>query len=429
MLLSDTAQVRPKAFSNIRIQDPNTFLSAENAMNVQARQSVCHGKNCIVGQKSYNINVFSFRTRNFVTPIIESVRTPARITPYPTGRLFGVAIGVGTKVGFAPPSEPDCQISWIRLSSWWLAFERLAGASPELSGSFSRCLPLPGRPNRLWTRVEGSRTCFLLFTELSPLDIYGAVFLRTFVQRLHLPASLDSTGITPLLRYYGGSVTSRAEFFGPSTGHGTLFLSRFVIPDSYRSNFRPFYLQPPYAFLSFCSLCSPGIGRGIVAPPLRDGFRSWLRRRTGGLANASGRIKFNVVFVYGLVFRFRLLSTPHLNDAVTFRYGQASVPVRKGLSPFCWCVLSGAPVPGTSCQATIAPSLRDISQQALASVSPRRTFMLPRISLSKSGPCENKPRIYRAGDRVCFPAAGRAIASIQCGCPTGTHDPYCCYVV
>jgi hypothetical protein len=36
---------------------------------------------------------------------------------------------------------------------------------------------------------------------------------------------------------------------------------------------------------------------------------------------------------------------PHLCDAVTFRYGQASVPVRKGLSPFCWCVLSGAPIP------------------------------------------------------------------------------------
>src|SRR6266478_7271995 len=71
-------------------------------------------------------------------------------------------------------------------------------------------------------------------------------------------------------------------------------------------------------------------------------------------------------FVYGLVFCFRLLSTPPLNDAVTFSYGQASVPVREGLSPFCWCVLSGAPFPGTSCQATIAPSLRDISQRALA---------------------------------------------------------------
>ena len=33
-----------------------------------------------------------FRIRNFATPIIESVRTPARITPFPTGRLFGVAL-------------------------------------------------------------------------------------------------------------------------------------------------------------------------------------------------------------------------------------------------------------------------------------------------------------------------------------------------
>src|ERR1700731_2803338 len=35
---------------------------------------------------------FSFRIRNFVTPIVESVRTPARITPYPTGRLFWEAL-------------------------------------------------------------------------------------------------------------------------------------------------------------------------------------------------------------------------------------------------------------------------------------------------------------------------------------------------
>ena len=44
ILLSDTAHVRPKTFSNIRIQDPNMFLCAENAMNVQARESVCHGR-------------------------------------------------------------------------------------------------------------------------------------------------------------------------------------------------------------------------------------------------------------------------------------------------------------------------------------------------------------------------------------------------
>ncbi len=45
-------------------------------------------RNCIVGQKPYNINFFSFGARNFVTPIIESVRATARITPCPTGRLF-----------------------------------------------------------------------------------------------------------------------------------------------------------------------------------------------------------------------------------------------------------------------------------------------------------------------------------------------------
>jgi hypothetical protein len=32
--------------------------------------------------------------------------------------LAWAKIGVGTKVSFAPPSEPDWQISRIRLSSW-----------------------------------------------------------------------------------------------------------------------------------------------------------------------------------------------------------------------------------------------------------------------------------------------------------------------
>src|SRR5580704_4047276 len=61
-------------------------------------------RNCIVGRKSYNINVFSFCIRNFVTPIIESVRTPARITPYPTGRLFwgGTVPGTSCQATIAP---------------------------------------------------------------------------------------------------------------------------------------------------------------------------------------------------------------------------------------------------------------------------------------------------------------------------------------
>src|SRR6202011_4839100 len=167
-------------------------------------------------------------------------------------------------------------------------------------------------------------------TELSPLDIYGAVFLRSFVQRLHLPTSLDSTGVTPLLRYYGGSVTSRAQFFGPSTtDHERYFLSRFVIPDSYRSNFRPFYLQPPYALLSFCSLLSPGIGRGIVAPPFRDGFRSWLRHTEAGSPMHLGRIEFNIVLFTDWSFasgcsppRFSTTQLPSATDRPVFPSGR-----------------------------------------------------------------------------------------------------------
>ena len=99
-----------------------------------------------------------------------------------------------------------------------VTFEKISRRILDLSGSLSGCLPLPRRPtdSGLESKV---RVLVLLFTELSPVDIYGAVFLRSFVQRLHLPASLDSTGITPLLRYYGGSVTFRARFFGPSTDH------------------------------------------------------------------------------------------------------------------------------------------------------------------------------------------------------------------
>src|ERR1700719_4660606 len=42
------------------------------------------------------------------------------------GAYFQAHIGVGTKVGFAPPSEPDWQFSCIRLSSWWLTFKKIS---------------------------------------------------------------------------------------------------------------------------------------------------------------------------------------------------------------------------------------------------------------------------------------------------------------
>src|ERR1700719_4891874 len=61
-------------------------------------------RNCIIVQKHYNITFLSFDHRNFVTPVIESVRTPARIRPYPPGRLFwgGAVPGTSCQATIAP---------------------------------------------------------------------------------------------------------------------------------------------------------------------------------------------------------------------------------------------------------------------------------------------------------------------------------------
>jgi hypothetical protein len=70
---------------------------------------------------------------------------------------------------------------------------------------------------------------------------------------------------------------------------------RIVIPDSYRSNFRPFYLQPPHAFLSFCSLCSPEDRSRIVRSPFSGRIPFLASPLRSRLANASGRIEFIIV--------------------------------------------------------------------------------------------------------------------------------------
>jgi hypothetical protein len=208
---------------------------------------------------------------------------------------------------------------------------------------------------------------------VEPFPALSRVVVPSFcLSRFHLPASLGSTSITSLLRYYGGSVTSRAQFFGFSTDHERCFLSRFVIPDSYCSNFRPFYLQPPYAFLSFCSLCSPGIGRGIVAPPLRDGFRSWLRHRKGGLANASGRIEFNVVLFMDWSFasgcsppRLSTAQLPSATDRPVFPSGKDFHP---SVGAYFQAHLSQALRAGLRSGCPYGTRLAAISQQALTNV-------------------------------------------------------------
>jgi hypothetical protein len=74
-------------------------------------------------------------------------------------------------------------------------------------------IPVTRAANRRRSPVEGLHTCVALH-RCESRGQYGAFFLRSFVRCLHLPTSLDSTGITPLQRYYGGSVTFRARFFG-----------------------------------------------------------------------------------------------------------------------------------------------------------------------------------------------------------------------
>src|SRR5271165_2025068 len=128
-------------------------------------------------------------------------------------------IGVGTTDEVAPPSEPSRPISGTRLSSWWLISK---GDQPTHPDSF-RVRAMDG------SCCQGGQTdaehqlkvCILAlrFTDLSPEDIRGACFLLSFVRCLHLPAFLCSTGITPFLRSYEGSVTFRARLFGPSAGH------------------------------------------------------------------------------------------------------------------------------------------------------------------------------------------------------------------
>jgi hypothetical protein len=59
--------------------------------------------------------------------LIQVSLRPFRADPF-IGRFPGLKpraeIGVGTKVRFAPPSEPDWQIPCIRLSSRWLTFKK-----------------------------------------------------------------------------------------------------------------------------------------------------------------------------------------------------------------------------------------------------------------------------------------------------------------
>ena len=166
-------------------------------------------------------------------------------------------------------------------------------------------------------------------------------FLHSLIRRLHLPTSLCSTGITPLLRSYEGSVTFRGTVLRTALGHERRSFPRIVIPDSCRSNFLPFYHHPPYALLLQRSLSRRRRGRrsclALHGSASGSGLRSTLRR----LANASGRIVFNIVLFMDWQFVSGCLPPrPSTTQFPSTTDNQCSV--RWGLPPHCWCALSGA---------------------------------------------------------------------------------------
>jgi hypothetical protein len=98
--------------------------------------------------------------------------------------------------------------------------------------------------------------------------------------------------------------------------------SRLVIPDSCRSNFLPFYHHPPHAFRFPRSLSR----RGSVSLCCRSPFPGSFPFRASPFPPQARQCirpyRVHHFLNYGLAIRFRLLSTPSLDDAVTFNYGQ-----------------------------------------------------------------------------------------------------------
>src|SRR5580700_4030108 len=119
------------------------------------------------------------------------------------------------------------------------------------------------------------------------------------------------------------------------------FLSRIAIPDSCRSNFLPFYHHPPHAFLLPRSLSRRWKRSPKLPCPLRVGVRFWASLTLRKLANASGRIVFNIALFMDWQFISGCLP-PRLSTTQFPSTTDSQCSVRWGLPPHGWCALSGA---------------------------------------------------------------------------------------
>jgi hypothetical protein len=124
-----------------------------------------------------------------------------------------------------------------------------------------------------------------------------------------------------------------------------------VIPDSCRSNFRPFYLHPPHALLVPRSLLSPQASSRSCRSPFPGRLPFWASPYASRLANASGRIEFIIFLIMDWSFASGC-SPPRLSATQFPSATDSQCSVRWGLPPHCWCALSGALAQASSlCQA------------------------------------------------------------------------------
>src|SRR6202045_2732912 len=114
-----------------------------------------------------------------------------------------------------------------------------------------------------------------------------------------------------------------------------------VIPDSCRSNFRPFYLHPPHALLVPRSLLSPQASSRSFLLPFPGRLPFWASPFASRLANASGRIEFIIFLIMHWSFASGC-SPPRLSATQFPSATDSQCSVRWGLPPHCWCALSGA---------------------------------------------------------------------------------------
>src|SRR5208283_92570 len=104
----------------------------------------------------------------------------------------------------------------------------------------------------------------------------------------------------------------------------------------------PAILSPPTPCIPSPALTVSSLERSPKLPcPLRVGVRFWASLTLRKLANASGRIVFNIALFMDWQFISGCLP-PRLSTTQFPSTTDSQCSVRWGLPPHCWCALSGA---------------------------------------------------------------------------------------